>query len=89
MYRAAIATITAAYTLAIPVLAGIDTEALDSLAAALGLDATPEVAVEVSAEQAVEIALAATIANHRPPMLDRFDDHVDAEPQPVIMASLN
>lgn len=89
MYRAAIAAITAAYTLAIPVLAGLDVDTIDRVAVAIGLEPAVETAASVSAEQAIEIALAATIANHRPPMLDRFDGHDDAEAQPVIMASLN
>ena len=89
MYRAAIAAITAAYTLAIPVLAGFDTDTVDRIASVIGLEPTVDVAAEVSAEDAVAIALAATIANHRPTMLDRFEDHEDAETQPIIMAGLN
>jgi hypothetical protein len=91
MNRTVNATIIALYAAAMPLLAGLSDDTLNRLAGFAGLDAGITSNAVISEDDAVTLALAATIANHRPSLLKTFSDHPDAETVEVIevMASLN
>ena len=92
MTRTANATSIVLYAAAIPLLAGLSDETVDRLALLAGrgtLEAAA--AAPISDEQAVELALAATRANHRPAPLTTFAPYPDAETDDnvTVLASLN
>ncbi|NKB27002.1 MAG: hypothetical protein GKR99_05380 [Rhodobacteraceae bacterium] len=93
MNRIINATIIALYATAIPLLAGLNSDTVERLVALSGIDAAQASgeAVPVSDAQAIEMALAATRANHKPAPLTRFAPFMDAEIEEgvTVLASLN